>query len=473
MIVPRVQPLREARKFGAEELFFSTTDTKGRIRYGNEVFTRVSGYSEEELVGEPHNIIRHPQVPRCVFKLLWNYLEAGKPIAAYVKNLAKDGRHYWVLAMITPCKEGYLSVRLKPSTPLFEAAKELYARVLEEEQLVEARTNKREAIEKATPIMLQGLAEAGFPDYDAFMRAALCEELNALRPKIAAVRGTRVECDETACLVRLRGCSGELVDTIEGLFQSLSRFHTLGDRLFERHAALDELGKSLTFSSLNANLAASRMGAAGATLSVISRSLGERSKEADQMLGDLMSRMGPLCSEARRLAFDVAVAQLQAYVSESYATELRGDAFAANPAGVREGLECLSEELLTRSRSVMNGLGGLYSDIRALGASSEEVSKQVERMQVVQLNGRIEVAAQTQAGAFTGIFDDIGKIIEESRGDCLAVTEMLDTAAQQITQLVKIQPKLAEQLDQLSAVVADAVSLSEEQIDDTRELVEV
>lgn len=460
MIVPRVQPVREARRFGAEELFFSTTDKKGRIRYGNEVFTRVSGYTEEELVGEPHNIIRHPHVPRCVFKLLWNYLESGKSIAAYVKNLAKDGRYYWVLAMITPCKQGYLSVRLKPSTALFEAAQNLYDAVLEEEQLIEARANKREAIEKATPLLLKGLADAGFPDYDSFMRAALCEELNALRPHIAAVREQRAPADETECLIRLRQASAEVVDTMEGLFQSLSRFHTLGDRLFERHAALDELGKSLTFSSLNANLAASRMGAAGATLSVISRSLGERSKEADQMLGELMSRMGPLCSEARRLAFDVAVAQLQAYVSESYASELNGEAIAVNPAGIREGLECISDELLSRSRSVMDGLGGLYADICTLGASSEQVSKQVERMQVVQLNGRIEVAAQTQAGAFTGIFDDIGKIIEESRGDCLAVTEMLEGAGQQITKLVQLQPTLAEQLDDLSAVVDDAVAMS-------------
>jgi PAS domain S-box-containing protein len=83
------------REFGIEELFFSTTDVKGHISAGNEVFTRISGYTEDELLGRAHNVIRHPDMPRGVFQLLWDTIQAGRPIAAYVKNRAKDGELYF------------------------------------------------------------------------------------------------------------------------------------------------------------------------------------------------------------------------------------------------------------------------------------------------------------------------------------------------------------------------------------------
>ena len=80
------------RSFHIEELFFSTTDSQGVIQSGNDVFTRVSGYDESELIGKPHSKIRHPDMPACVFRIFWNRLIAGQSIAAYVKNRAKERR---------------------------------------------------------------------------------------------------------------------------------------------------------------------------------------------------------------------------------------------------------------------------------------------------------------------------------------------------------------------------------------------
>ena len=130
MITARVTPINEARHFAPHELFFSLTDDKGRIHYGNQVFTRVSGYEEHQLLGQPHNLIRHPDMPRGVFRLFWDYLGAQKTIAAYVKNLAADGRYYWVLAVATPSRDGYLSVRLNPSSQFFDLVKKAYAGTL-------------------------------------------------------------------------------------------------------------------------------------------------------------------------------------------------------------------------------------------------------------------------------------------------------------------------------------------------------
>src|SRR4051812_27090860 len=87
--------------FGIEELFYSTTDRKGVILHGNDVFVRVSKHARERLVGSPHNIIRHPDMPRAAFRLVWETILSGSPVVAYVKNMAANGDYYWVTALIT------------------------------------------------------------------------------------------------------------------------------------------------------------------------------------------------------------------------------------------------------------------------------------------------------------------------------------------------------------------------------------
>ncbi len=88
--------------FNENEIIVSKTDLKGRITYGNEVFIKLSGYEEHELLGKPHNIVRHKEMPKCIFKLLWERIQSGEEIFAYVVNQAKNGDHYWVFANVTP-----------------------------------------------------------------------------------------------------------------------------------------------------------------------------------------------------------------------------------------------------------------------------------------------------------------------------------------------------------------------------------
>ena len=89
----KVAPINKEAPFNYDEFFFSTTDKRGVIEYGNEVFIKISGYKREDLMGKPHSIIRHPDMPRCVFKIFWDTIKTGAPIAAYVKNMAADGSY--------------------------------------------------------------------------------------------------------------------------------------------------------------------------------------------------------------------------------------------------------------------------------------------------------------------------------------------------------------------------------------------
>ncbi len=117
----------------------STTDLKGRITHCNEVFIELSGFSKEELMGQPHNLVRHPDVPAEAFRDLWNTLSKGMPWTGVVKNRRKNGDHYWVVANVTPVMDGdqvvaYLSVRTEPSRAQIEAFEALFGTMRAEAQ---------------------------------------------------------------------------------------------------------------------------------------------------------------------------------------------------------------------------------------------------------------------------------------------------------------------------------------------------
>ena len=177
------------RRFGAEDLFFSTTDTKGVIRRTNRVFDSLSRYTTEELVGSPHNIIRHDDMPAGAFKLVWDELQQGRSSCIYVLNRAKDGLDYWVFATMVPLADGYLSVRVRPTNhAMFTPVKEIYSRVRAAERAyAEEGHGGREVAEHGAALLIKELAELQYHDLHNFARAALPRELALL-----VVEGVRV-----------------------------------------------------------------------------------------------------------------------------------------------------------------------------------------------------------------------------------------------------------------------------------------
>lgn len=152
------------RTFGEDEIIVSKTDLKGKITYANEVFLRIAGYTEEEVLGKPHNIIRHPDMPRCIFKLLWDTIEAGREIFAYVINRAKNGDHYWVFAHVTPTFDdngkiiGYHSNRRVPDRTVLTTIKGLYQTLLNEER---KHRNPKDQMAASMPMVLDLLKSKG------------------------------------------------------------------------------------------------------------------------------------------------------------------------------------------------------------------------------------------------------------------------------------------------------------------------
>lgn len=179
VIMNRKQPVTLTgveRMFGKDEIIVSKTDLKGHIVYGNRLFYRLAGYPEARLIGAPHCIIRHPDMPHCVFKLLWDTIQAGREIFAYVINRSVNGDHYWVLAHVTPSYDkdgkidGYHSNRRVPDRnvlnqtiiPLYKALKDEEARY----------DNVKDGIAAGTKLLMKILNEKGLR-YDEFVFALL------------------------------------------------------------------------------------------------------------------------------------------------------------------------------------------------------------------------------------------------------------------------------------------------------------
>jgi PAS domain S-box-containing protein len=166
----KIEPTQKEILMRDDDFIISKTDLKGRISYCNRVFIEFSGYTEQELLGAQHNIIRHPDMPRGVFKFLWDTLGAGNECFAYVKNMSRDGSFYWVLANVTPNldeqgqPEGYFSVRRKPGRGAVSAMSDLYRQMLAEEQ----RAGSRDACEASLGMLVSVLNQKGV-SYEQFI----------------------------------------------------------------------------------------------------------------------------------------------------------------------------------------------------------------------------------------------------------------------------------------------------------------
>ncbi|MCP3970229.1 MAG: PAS domain-containing protein [Rhodobacteraceae bacterium] len=181
-----LRPASGEAPFNLDEVFFSRTDERGVILAGNFVLRRVANYEWSEMLGAPHKIIRHPDMPKGVFWLLWDTIKRGKPIGAYVKNRAKDGLYYWVYATVIPCEGGYISARIKPTSATRDVVEKAYA------DLRQRETDENLTPEQSSGILLDQVRSLGFPDYSRFAAFTLSEELFARDRKLGRPEDKRL-----------------------------------------------------------------------------------------------------------------------------------------------------------------------------------------------------------------------------------------------------------------------------------------
>lgn len=459
----------DERTIDVSELFFSETDLRGHIRFGNRVFERVSGYQLDDMIGRPHNIVRHPHMPRAVFRVLWDHLERSETVVAYVKNLASDGRHYWVLAAVMPTGDGYVSIRLKPSSPMFDTVTRIYnrTRALEEAALHDG-VSPPEAIRRGVEHLLAEIEGLGFDGYAQFMRAALIKELGA-RELVMPSRDRSVVPQSTRTAVFLepavstdpgsvgltnlanvhRTCA-DLTAQLSELVADGGSLSGLRSAILPKAHAILELGETVRLLALNAEIESNRLGEVAATLRAIAEQLGDEANGGKLIVDELAHRLRALLEPIEELLYDLVLAALKIEMVGIFVGEI---------------LTHPSEDAEKRQRSV-SVLVGTFVDsaqhiVPALQAMDDRLLGVDEQMRLlrlflrtlgyIQIAGRIESSRDDRVAVFRGIFEAAQ---EHTNGSHLMLEQLHDEIGSAQQQIEYFAQLVGEALERLQGLIA-------------------
>jgi aryl carrier-like protein len=213
--------------FDLAQSFYSRTDKRGVIVAGNTVFQSVSGFEWGQILGAPHKIVRNHDTPRAAFRIMWAMLQSDQIAVAYVRNKTNDGRGYWVLALIVPTEDGYMSVRIKPTTPNFEKVAGIYRKISSFER------GENGSVEESEARLLTELSALGFANYPAFQTSVLLTEFRArslaLSPKL---KNYFADIDRiNQGLGAIKTAQGELLTAVESLRDLPTNMRIVASRL--------------------------------------------------------------------------------------------------------------------------------------------------------------------------------------------------------------------------------------------------
>ena len=284
-----ITPNDRVARFDIDELFFSTTDRNGRIRTCNDVFLRISAFPPDEIIGQAHSVVRHPDMPRAVFDLFWEYLLADRPVGAYVKNITADGASYWVYAVALPIDGGFISLRLKPTSPTRAKVEALYSELKEIES--ECPKDKRAGIQKARRRLDEAVHELGHGDYAQFMASALREEVAARN--LALGRDDR-----------------HLTRGPRAAFRDLHLLDTLAEEAARQAAHFEATARETHRIALNSSVCAARFNEEGAALGVLSNQIAVLSDEIAEQAAALQTASTNLGPVFESLALQVSLSML-------------------------------------------------------------------------------------------------------------------------------------------------------------------
>ncbi|WP_066555784.1 hypothetical protein [Croceicoccus bisphenolivorans] len=372
-------PNGKFHEVGIDDLFFSTTDSKGVIEQANQVFVDMARTPREGLVGEPHNIIRHPDMPGGAFRIVWETIGAREPVCAYVLNLAGDGSSYWAFATITPLEGGYISVRARPChAQTLDVVAQIYARVreIERKTMAEGGSAAR-AARVGQDAILEELRKLGYDSYAAFMQDVMPAEAAA---RASAGAKLPVRDGATGFQRILLDSSTDMDRRVSQLASDLGSADDLAADLDDRVSrTLDSLGAlEQAVRSARAVVDAHEDDAplvanAAPALEV------QCHKVADTMRG-VLAHVDQMCALRHALRFSVCMAQMQAEtVCRFTAATIDGKEDAATSAAANDSLV----------RSLEAGIGAvrgsLMLDREKVGAMSEEIERAEADLRVTSL----------------------------------------------------------------------------------------
>jgi len=446
----------------------STTDLKGIIRYCNPGFIEVSGYAREELLGSPHNLVRHPDMPAEAYRDLWKTIQSGRPWSAVVKNRRKNGDHYWVMAHVTPILEqkkvtGFMSVRTRPSRQEVEAAEALYARMnsnsgngkagvrLSEGRVVKAGLSgwlhqrsqmdlpMRFGAAVALPA-LAGVAAALMPMQDLWMRGAAAAT-------IVALCGIAI-----TWLIRSAAAPVEaLVDVVNVMAAGDLSAHLQERRLDSvgrLYRGLNQLGVTLQTIVGDVRRATDGLNVATGEIAAGNQDLSERTESQASSLEQTAASMEQMTSSVSQNG--LAANQAKDMAVKSSVDAEKGRNAVVQSIDTMEKIR-VSAHKISAITSTIDGIA-FQTNILALNAAVEAARAGEQGRGFSVVAAEVRALAQRAAGAAR----EIRKLIEDSVSRVEQGSEVISEAGRSIDQVV-------DSVRQVSQLIADIAGASSEQ----------
>lgn len=398
-------PVNIESPFKYSELFFSITDPKSTITYANEVFVRISKYKEEEVIGQLHKLIRHPEMPRAVFYEFWNHLEDNRPVAAYVKNLAKDGSYYWVMALAFPCDGGYLSVRLKPGSKLFETVQEIYKEVLNHEKQKETSTDKKTAMHDAHRLFVKKLKQLGFANYDEFMWNALQSEMQH-REEILHTSGKQNKTYGTHIPPELL----HVESILRELVLALGQLRQIHESLVGHSDYILKLSRSVLLLSMNAQISSSKLDSDDRSIAVVAEKMGEQSLNGETHLVNMQKTIFGLSELIGKLNFNIISSKLQAEMTKNFIEEIEQSETANTDQliSTNKALGLLYDSFIPTLDGIASDLNRLPEFLKKLNDGVREVERFLMVLRFIHIKGKVEIARMNHEGnSFANTFNEL------------------------------------------------------------------
>lgn len=415
------------RTFPKEQQLISSTDIKGTILHCNDAFASISGFTREELVGKPHNIVRHPDMPEAAFKTMWGYLQQGKPWMGLVKNRCKNGDYYWVNAYVTPVTEhgrvvGYESVRTVPSRAQVAHAEQLYKAI-----------NAGKNTGKAASDLAADLRWSVLPLVAVIISVILWWALGSAAAAIAF--GLTAVFGYGMGIVRYKQSLNTLLELMPTAFTD-----TLAVASYAKHQGRQgQLEVALLAESAHLNTVLTRIEDASTKVAVQSDQVRHLSVDAADSIRKQQMQTEQVATAMNEMT--TTIAEVSSHVQDTASKADDADALARSGSAVAGQTRGAMQQLQKTVNDISQSVADLAEQTNKIVGAAQIIEQIAEQTNLLALNAAIEAArAGDQGRGFAVVADEVRQLASRTTASTKEIYEII----QQLSTKAKASVLVAE-----------------------------